>query len=115
MLTGENGILKKATTAKEETSKALAEEKVKIAVYGSYNTNGKIDVDELNENYKIKNIYDMAGNVLEWTMEASDTNRRISRGSSWRNSGNLPVSYRDNYNGPEYSNAHIGFRVALYM
>ena len=68
-----------------------------------------------NENYKIKNIYDMAGNVLEWTMEASDTNRRISRGSSWRNSGNLPVSYRDNYNGPEYSNAYIGFRMALYM
>ena len=50
MLTGDNGILNKATTAKEETSKASAEEKVKIAVYGSYNTSGKIDKTELKKN-----------------------------------------------------------------
>ena len=50
MLTGDNGILKKATTAKEETTRASAEEKVKIAIVGSYNTNGRIDKDELNEN-----------------------------------------------------------------
>ena len=50
MLTGDNGILKKATTAKEETTKASAEEKVKIAVYGSYNTEGKIDATELKKN-----------------------------------------------------------------
>ena len=50
MLTGDNGILNKATTAKEETTRASAEEKVKIAIVGSYNTNGRIDKDELNEN-----------------------------------------------------------------
>ena len=50
MLTGDNGILNKATTAKEETSKASAEEKVKVAVYGSYNTEGKIDATELKKN-----------------------------------------------------------------
>ena len=50
MLTGDNGILKKATTAKEENTKASAEEKVKIAVYGSYNVEGKIDATELKQN-----------------------------------------------------------------
>ena len=50
MLTGDNGILNKATTAEKETSKASAEEKVKIAVYGSYNTEGKIDATELKQN-----------------------------------------------------------------
>ena len=50
MLTGDNGILNKATTAKEETTKASAEEKVKIAVVGSYNTEGKINKTELKKN-----------------------------------------------------------------
>lgn len=50
MLTGDNGILKKATTAKEQTSLSSAEEKVKIAVAGSYDTSGSINIDELNSN-----------------------------------------------------------------
>ena len=33
-----------------------------------------------NENYAVKNIYDLGGNVCEWTMEADGTGRRISRG-----------------------------------
>ena len=50
MLTGDNGILKKATTAKEETTRGAAEEKVKIAVYGSYDTTGNVNINELNSN-----------------------------------------------------------------
>ena len=33
-----------------------------------------------NENYALKNIYDLGGNVSEWTMEAFYTNNRASRG-----------------------------------
>lgn len=33
---------------------------------------------------KVKNIYDMAGNVYEWTMEVVNTDCRITRGGSYR-------------------------------
>ena len=32
------------------------------------------------ESYAVKNIYDLAGNVYEWTMESSNTNCRVIRG-----------------------------------
>ena len=31
------------------------------------------------ENYKVKNIFDLAGNVYDWTLEATDTNSRVQR------------------------------------
>ena len=37
--------------------------------------------------YKINNIYDLAGNVSEWTMESYDTNIRIYRGGVYYQSG----------------------------
>ena len=41
-LTGDNGILTKAQTAKDLTTKENAKEKVQIAVLGSYDNNRKI-------------------------------------------------------------------------
>jgi len=38
-----------------------------------------IDVDDKSSN-KLKNIYDMAGNVIEWTMESNASDRRVTRG-----------------------------------
>ena len=55
MLTGENGILNKATTAKQKTEQATAEERVKLEVAGSFGEDGKLDTDLLNENLR-KNI-----------------------------------------------------------
>ena len=54
-LTGKNGILNKATTTKQRTEQATAEERVKIEVAGSLGEDGKIDKDILNENLR-KNI-----------------------------------------------------------
>ncbi len=51
-LTGENGVLTKAQTAKNKTDISTAKEKVQIAVMGSYGTDGKLDVNELKENLK---------------------------------------------------------------
>ena len=45
-ISGEDGILKKAVHAKEETEKATAREKVEIAVLASYGTKAGLD-DEL--------------------------------------------------------------------
>ena len=36
---------------------------------GNYDANGNLIKSGNDENYQIKNIYDLAGNVSEWTME----------------------------------------------
>ena len=51
-LTGENGLITKTSSAKEKTKQAEVEERVKIEVLGSYGTDGKIDIDLLNNNLK---------------------------------------------------------------
>ena len=52
MLTGENGILKKATTAKEKTIEAEDEEKIQLAVLASRDNNGDFNKDLLKEELK---------------------------------------------------------------
>ena len=54
-LTGENGILTKANEAKIKTTEAGAYEQVQVQALGSIGTDGKINLDELNENLR-KNI-----------------------------------------------------------
>ena len=51
-LTGDNGILTKAQEASENTKRANAEEQVKLAVQASYGTDGKINMDTLNNELK---------------------------------------------------------------
>ena len=74
-----------------------------------------LTVTGLNEEYAVKNIYDLGGNVYEWTMEANDTNCRVVRGGNYNNSGStFPASFR--YVGPpSHSNGDLGFRPALYL
>ena len=51
------------------------------------------------ENWKANNIYDLAGNVCEWTQEAYVTYCRASRGGDFGYSGSsYPASYRVSYN-----------------
>ena len=46
---------------------------------------------------KTNNIYDMAGNVWDWTTEAYSTSYRVYRGGSYGNYGsNFPLAYRVN-------------------
>ena len=58
-LIGENGILDKAKTSEEQTKKAIAYEKVEIAILGSYNKNTVLDKDLLINNLK------KAGGIIE--------------------------------------------------
>ena len=73
-----------------------------------------IDVDS-NKSNCVKNIYDLAGNVYEWTMESYYTNGRVNRGGGYNNTGsNYPASSRDNST-PSLSSSNVGFRVTLYL
>lgn len=78
-------------------------------------TNGKI---KLTGQYQVKNIYDLAGNVYEWTMEAYGIDKRLYRGGAFNGGGlGFPASTR-NYSeagGPNFSRDVVGFRVSLYI
>ncbi len=63
------------------------------------------------------NIYDMGGNITEWTTEvcSSQIEPCTGRGGVYVNNPNDgPASYRC-YTRQEYAYDHIGFRIALYI
>ena len=71
---------------------------------------------------KVKNIYDMAGNMWEWTTETgyhnagSGTQYAVLRGGSFHYSGSYsPVSHRNGNGSVGSTNFNIGFRVVLYL
>ena len=55
-LTGDNGILKKAGDAKTQTEQAKEDENFKIAIAGSYGTDGKLNLKDLKDNLKNQGI-----------------------------------------------------------
>ena len=64
---------------------------------------------------KANNIYDLAGNVWDWTMEAVSSYGRVKRGGSYSNNGyDFPASYRIG-NSPAGRDLSSGCRVSLYI
>lgn len=67
--------------------------------------------------YPINNIYDMAGNVREWTTESctlDGTSYLVNRGGGYNNSGSgNPAAYRGYYGG-NACDWYCAFRVVLY-
>ena len=55
-LTGDNGILGKANDAKTQTEQAKEDENLKIAIAGSYGTDGKLNLKDLKDNLENQKI-----------------------------------------------------------
>ena len=65
---------------------------------------------------KVNNIYDMAGNMYEWTMEGSSFYGRVPRGGMFERTGmSYPISRRSAGYIPNEMFQYNGFRVALYI
>ena len=81
-----------------------------------YQTNGNVPIPTgSNENYCINQIYDMAGNLWEWTIEGFDKTYRVNRGGNYRTTGEeRPTSNRYS-NGPYNSLESFGCRATLYI
>ena len=67
-LTGDNGILGKANDAKTQTEQAKEDENLKIAIAGSYGTDGKLNLKDLKDNLENQGI---SSNSNEFPLEVT--------------------------------------------
>ena len=69
------------------------------------------------ESFSMMNIYDIAGNVAEWTLEKTNyvnSDTCANRGGSYHDYGSFcPANYSDNYSTSSGSN-YVGFRISIY-
>ncbi len=83
--------------------------------YGHYGENVPPILTGSNDNYCIKNIYDMAGNTSEWTMEVCKSTDRVTRGGYHYGAGyNYSVSSRLPWS-IDQGDDRLGFRITLYL
>ena len=68
------------------------------------------------EAFRQKNIYDMAGNVDEWTVEQYNSTDRVTRGATYKYSqSGGPAATRAFFDPTLRNHIETGFRVALYI
>ena len=66
------------------------------------------------EQTKTKNIYDIAGNVAEWTMETTKNNVNIARGGAFNSTIAQLAAARYAYQNNTAS-SNVGFRISMYV
>ena len=100
-------------------TKAMSEKEIATNSTGCGNFScgthhGKVTKTGSNYRWEMNNIYDLAGNVSEWTQE--EAFYRVIRGGSCYESGSsYPVAKREPCYPKENNKLSIGFRIALYI
>ena len=101
--------------SKDDTNKKYLQDSTGKGNYLDEDDTNNPAITGSNEDYKIKNIYDMAGNVWEWTMETTGKDRKVYRGGNYNFNGNeRPISHRISVSPTSYD-YYIGFRITLYL
>ncbi|MBO5005680.1 MAG: hypothetical protein J6D03_10795 [Clostridia bacterium] len=101
-------------------SKTYSEVGSDSSSWGNYRDNtvtghGSRQATGYSEVWKANNIYDMAGNVWDLTLEAYNTYYRVLRGGGYyRNGGSSPADDRDD-DSPSLTDGYYGTRAILYV
>ena len=97
MVMGENGLFGKANKAKEETSYANAQEKVRIAVLNSYNLQGDLDSNELKENINnIDGLKEKIDGDISYSLKIIVDNYEFVMNDNGKVNDKLPENNKDN-------------------
>ena len=70
------------------------------------------------ENGFFKNLYDVAGNVWEWSAEtviSKTTQANVTIGNKLQRGSGYPASFRSGYGSVNYYSKNVGFRFVLYI
>ena len=65
--------------------------------------------------YEVNNVYDMAGNVCDWTIEANYIYYRVIRGGGCTNTASSHPALRRTYDDPSDRGNDLGCRATLYV
>ncbi len=97
-----------------KTNEKYKEIDIKSYGFGNYRTDNVIPTGS-NDEYALNNIYDIAGNVYEWTMESYGASSRIFRGGSCAIVFvEISISTRQSGN-PSNLYQNVGSRMQLYI
>ena len=80
---------------------------------GATTSKNKTEITGTVSTDKLNNMYDLLGNSFEWTLEASNTSLRFSRGGS--DGSSYSPSKRSNYGYPYGNGSNLSSRLTLYI
>ena len=82
----------------------------------SSDSNGILVTTGTSEKNKVMNIYDIAGNVWEWTLEKTSyvSYPCAERGGFFNNDGSDSPAVDRGYNDTTYAYSSVGFRLSLW-